>query len=201
MLRLRAHHIQPSAGNPEEQPNVAGAGQVRGEPMSRHYKCEDDCMQGKVSVLFVCLGNICRSPTAEAVFRAKVEEAGLSDRIEIASCGLGSWNLGQRPHPETRRVLDAHGISYDGIRAELIDPVRAKEFTYIVAMDHSNLEGLARLDIDEGRVHLLTDFIPGREGEEVPDPYYYGNFEGVYDLIEEGVLGLLDHIKDAHDLD
>lgn len=165
-----------------------------------HHMCEDDCMQGKVSVLFVCLGNICRSPTAEAVFRAKVQEAGLTDRIEIASCGLGSWNLGQPPHPETRRVLDAHGISYEGMRAELIDPERAKKYDYIVAMDHENVAGLARLGLGEDRVHLLTDFIPGREGEEVPDPYYYGNFEGVYDLIAEGVQGLLDHIRDAHDL-
>lgn len=158
-------------------------------------------MQKKVSVLFVCLGNICRSPTAEAVFRAKVEEAGLVDRIAVDSCALGRWNLGQRPHPETRRVLDAHGISYDGIRAKLIDPKRAKTFDYIVAMDRSNLEGLARLGIDGERVHLLTDFIPGREGEEVPDPYYYGNFEGVYELIAEGVQGLLDHIRSAHGLD
>src|SRR5690606_6351571 len=113
--------------------------------------------------------NICRSPTAEAVFRAKVQQAGLENRIEIASCGLGSWNLGQIPHPETRKVLEARNVSYDGIRAKLIDPKKAREYDYIIAMDQSNVQGLLDLDIDEGQVYLLTDFIPGKEGEDVPD--------------------------------
>lgn len=152
-------------------------------------------MKDRVSVLFVCLGNICRSPTAEAVFRVKVAEAGLQDLIEIASCALGSWNIGQMPHPRTREVLDAHGIPYDGIRAKLIDVKKANAADYVVAMDRSNVDELLRLGVDRERVYLLTDFIPGREGEDVPDPYYYGNFEGVYELIEEGATGLLEHIR------
>lgn len=154
-------------------------------------------MTDKVSVLFVCLGNICRSPTAEAVFRAKVREEGLEDVVEIASCGLGDWNLGNPPHPETQAVLKARGIPFEGMRAKLIDQSRAQGYDYIVAMDRENVRGLQRLGINEGKIHLLTDFIPGREGEDVPDPYYYGNFEGVFDLIEEGVVGLLDCIKET----
>lgn len=152
-------------------------------------------MDRKVRVLFVCLGNICRSPTAEAVFRAKVREANLGEVIDIASSGLGTWNLGEPPHPQSRAVMDARRISYDGMRAKVLTTKQMNAYDYIVAMDHSNIEELVRRGVDQTRLFLLTDFIPGREGEEVPDPYYYGNFEGVFDLIEEGVNGLLEHIK------
>lgn len=155
-------------------------------------------MADKVRVLFVCLGNICRSPTAEAVMRAKVREEGLEDRFEIASSGLGTWNLGEPPHPKSRAILDAKGIPYDGMRAKVLRTQQMNQFDYIVAMDRENLAELRRRGVDMRKVYLLTDFIPGKEGEEVPDPYYYGNFEGVFDLIEQGVHGLLRTIKEQY---
>lgn len=153
-------------------------------------------MAKKISVLFVCLGNICRSPTAEAVFRVKVEAAGLQDRIDIESTALGSWNLGEPPHPETQAVLRQRNIPFDWIRAKRLSTEEIKGYDYIIAMDQSNVSELVRRGISRDRVQLLTDYIPGRQGEDVPDPYYYGNFTGVFDLIEEGVTGLLEHIKE-----
>lgn len=152
-------------------------------------------MSPTVSVLFVCLGNICRSPTAEAVFREKVKDEGLDELIDIESCGLGTWNLGNPPHPDTQAILKAKGIPFDGMRAKRLAAERINAYDYVIAMDHENVEGLQRLGIDNDKIQLLTEYVPGKEGEAVPDPYYFGNFEGVFDLIEAGVQGLLDHIK------
>lgn len=153
-------------------------------------------MNADVKVMFVCLGNICRSPMAEAVFRHLVAERGLSDRVQVDSCGTGSWHVGNPPHAGTRRILTENGIAFDGIRAATLDPRSAAAFDYIVAMDRSNVRDLVRAGVPGDRITLLTDFIPGKEGVEVPDPYYTGNFEEVFELVREGTESLLQRIID-----
>lgn len=149
-----------------------------------------------ISVLFVCLGNICRSPMAEAVFRQMVWEAGLEKRIHIDSAGIGGWHEGEPPHRGTRKILETRGISHEGIRARQISREDLDRFDIIVAMDSSNLSALRRMaDKTSADLYLLTDFIPETDRSDVPDPYYTGNFEEVYELVEAGCRGLLQMIR------
>jgi protein-tyrosine phosphatase len=149
-----------------------------------------------VRVLFVCLGNICRSPMAEAVFRHLVDEAGLSDQITVDSAGTGSWHVGERAHHGTLDILHAHGIEYDG-RARQITRADFAQFDYILAMDSENLADLREMMPDNTQVTVrrfleFADNVPRRD---VPDPYFDGRFEEVYDLVRQGAAGLLAHIR------
>ena len=149
-----------------------------------------------VQVLFVCLGNICRSPMAEAVFQKMVNEAGLSDKIVVDSAGTGSWHVGETAHPGTRRILSQQGIRYDG-RARQIQPADLRdESTYIIAMDQSNLNDLRRRYGQHPRLYRLLDFASQSDERDVPDPYYSGNFEYVYELVSDGCRGLLATIRE-----
>lgn len=148
-----------------------------------------------ISVLFVCLGNICRSPMAEAIFRQMVGEAGLADRIEIDSAGTGSWHVGERAHPGTRRILQEHGIAYDGRARQVRPQDLAANGRYIVAMDASNLRDLQRRFGDHPRLYRLLDFATQTRERDVPDPYYENNFETVYQLVSDGCRGLLATIR------
>lgn len=149
-------------------------------------------------VLFVCLGNICRSPMAEAVFRHLVSEEGLHDQIETDSAGTGDWHLGKPPHEGTRRMLDHYRIDYSGMRARQIAVEDLERYNYIVCMDKQNFDHVARMA--EGRAHgriiKLLDFHPDQRGGDVPDPYYTGNFEEAYELIQEGCRRLLHSIRE-----
>lgn len=137
----------------------------------------------------VCLGNICRSPMAEAVFRHHVERSGLADSIEVASAGTGNWHAGERPHDGTLRTLARHGLSLDGKRAQGLDAVDVDAYDYLVAMDRANARDIGP------RALLLLDFATPRPLDpDVPDPYYSGAFEEVYDLVDAACPGLLDHI-------
>lgn len=150
----------------------------------------------KVRVLFVCLGNICRSPMAEAVFRHLVSEAGISERFAIDSAGTGNWHTGNPPHHGTRRILDQYGISYEGLKARQVAQDDFAQFDYIIAMDNQNerdLKALARqADV---RIVKLLDLVPESQLKEVPDPYYTGNFEEVYGLVQQGCRALLELIR------
>lgn len=148
-----------------------------------------------VRVLFVCLGNICRSPMAEAVFQKLVEEAGLSSKIEVDSAGTSAYHVGERAHPGTRRVLAHHGIEYDGRARQVGAQDRNNGSTYFVAMDSENLATLQERFGDLPHLHRLLDFAKNANVHDVPDPYYSDNFDYVYRLVEDGCRGLLDTIR------
>jgi protein-tyrosine phosphatase len=151
-----------------------------------------------IKVLFVCLGNICRSPMAEAVMRHKVKEAGLSDRIHVDSAGTGDWHIGKPPHEGTREILKQYNVDDTGMRARQVSGHDYSEFGYIIAMDDSNMRNLAALapGAHKAEVKKLLDFVPARNSGDVPDPYYTGNFEEVYDMVEESCTSLLAYICD-----
>ncbi|WNC15728.1 low molecular weight protein-tyrosine-phosphatase [Brevibacillus brevis] len=146
-------------------------------------------------VLFVCLGNICRSPMAEAVFRHLVAEEGLSGEIAIDSAGIGGWHAGERPHAGTQKVLNEKGIAHDTLRARQITPDDFADYDYIVCMDEENLSALERMAPPGKKVHRLLDFASLTSEQNVEDPYYTGRFSYVYDLVEDGCRGLLRHIQ------
>ncbi|WP_010632059.1 low molecular weight protein-tyrosine-phosphatase [Sporolactobacillus vineae] len=148
-----------------------------------------------IRILFVCLGNICRSPMAEAVLRRKVVQSGAADRIEVDSAGTGGWHIGSLPHPGTRKVLDKAGVSWTGIHARRVTRQDFDHFDLLVAMDRENeADLLALAGPDERRrqkVRRFMEFLDDRKGRDVPDPYYSGNFDRVYRLIDEGTDRLL----------
>jgi protein-tyrosine phosphatase len=155
----------------------------------------------KVRVLFVCTGNICRSPMAEAVFHHMVAQAGLSDRIEADSAGTGAWHIGQQPHHGTRRMLRELGIEYTHAARQVRD-ADFTDFDYLIALDRGHLSELRHLARSAGaELALLMDFAPGAQTRDVPDPYYDGRFAEVYTLVEQGCRGLLEHIVKAERLE
>ncbi|OBZ19507.1 phosphotyrosine protein phosphatase [Bacillus sp. FJAT-27264] len=148
-----------------------------------------------VNVLFVCLGNICRSPMAEAVLRHKIHERGLSSSITVDSAGTGDWHIGNPPHEGTRRILDQHGISYEGMKARRVSSDDFENYQYIICMDNSNGTNVRKLQGgEEAELLFFMDLLPEEELREVPDPYFTGNFEQVYDLMDAGCNVLLDTI-------
>ncbi|CCF13493.1 low molecular weight protein-tyrosine-phosphatase yfkJ [Brevibacillus laterosporus GI-9] len=153
-----------------------------------------------VRVLFVCLGNICRSPMAEAVFRHHVQRAGLEQFIEIDSAAIGSWHVGNPPHEGTQLVLTKHNIRFDTIVARQIHSADFQQFDYIVCMDDSNVEKLRAFAPDAKNVTKLMDYASAYKETEVEDPYFTGRFDYVYELVEAGSIGLINHIRNKYHL-
>jgi protein-tyrosine phosphatase len=154
-----------------------------------------------VKVLFLCLGNICRSPMAQAVFQQMVNKKRLHNFIAVDSAGLGGWHIGEIPHEGTRDVLNRQQIGYDGIFARQVKPADLVDFDYIVAMDAANVDGLRKMgDWHEGKVFRLLDPIVAVADKDVPDPYYTGEFDRVYELIQLGCAHLLEQIVQEHAL-
>ena len=149
------------------------------------------------SLVFVCSGNICRSPMAELVFRAKLADAGLADAVRVSSAGTGPWHVGEAADRRARATLKAHGYPTEHIAAEVSD--EDLEADLLLAADESHLAFLQSRVEDPSRVRLLRSFDPSApEGAEVPDPYYGGDdgFEDVLGMIERSVPGLLDWVRE-----
>jgi protein-tyrosine phosphatase len=159
----------------------------------------------RIGVLFVCLGNICRSPLAEGIFRHQVREAGLAGRFHIDSAGTSGYHDGEQPDRRTWAVARQRGIELEG-RSRRITEDDIAAFDYLVVMDVSNLREVNRLArrVRPGtEVHLLRSFDASAAGDlDVPDPYFGGEsgFEVVHDLVERACRGLLDHIREQHAL-
>ena len=158
-------------------------------------------MAPPVRLCFVCLGNICRSPTAEALMRRHVAEAGLEGRVEIDSAGTGSWHVGEPPDRRAAAEAGRRGVSMDGQRARQFQAADFGRFDLVVAMDPENAADLRRIAPDaaaEEKVRLLREFDP-EAGDDlaVPDPYFGGSdgFTRVFDLVDRSCAGLLDHLR------
>jgi protein-tyrosine phosphatase len=153
-----------------------------------------------VRLLFVCLGNICRSPTAEGVMRDLVREAGLEDQVTIDSAGTGDWHVGSPPDERATATARGRGITLEGA-ARQVTPADFDRFDLLVAMDGSNRRDLERLAPDHAaraKVVALREFDPlaVRDGDlDVPDPYYDGGFDHVLDVVDRACRGLLDHVR------
>jgi protein-tyrosine phosphatase len=155
-----------------------------------------------ISVLFCCMGNICRSPTAEAVFRARVEEAGLGGRIIIDSAGTHDYHIGEPPDARMQRAAVKRGYDMSELRGRQAWRGDFDRFDYVLAMDHANLAILQRLRPRDAESHLglFLEFARNHAEREVPDPYYGGEagFEQVLDMVEDAAEGLLQHIRQQH---
>ena len=153
----------------------------------------------KIRVLFVCLGNICRSPTAEGVFRHLVDGRGLSEVFEIDSAGTSGWHEGAPPDPRSQEEALRHGVDLSGQRSRVVVADDFERFDYILAMDGSNLNELRRqCPADcQGRLFRLTSFAPFLGVHDVPDPYYGGDrgFERVFAMVQASAEGLLAAIE------
>lgn len=161
-----------------------------------------------IRVLLVCMGNICRSPMAEAVLAHLIKEAGLSDKITLDSAGTGGWHVGEPADPRTLAVLKKHGIAYAG-HARQLQRSDFDQFDYILAMDTENLSGIRRVagSPKEGQaapeIALFLSYANAAgllSKSEVPDPYYNNQFDAVYELVSVGSKALLDHLRQTHAL-
>jgi protein-tyrosine phosphatase len=154
-----------------------------------------------VRVLFVCMGNICRSPLAQGVFENLVRREGLEGEIFVDSAGTLSYHVGRAPDPRAQESARRRGLDLDSQRARRIQPEDCEEFDYVLTMDEENYQAVEALCRGGGaEVRPFLDFAAARVGTEVPDPFYGGpeGFEHVVDLVEEASEGLLEEIKKKH---
>jgi len=158
----------------------------------------------KISVLFVCMGNICRSPTAHGVFLDMVNKAELEDRIKVDSAGTHAYHVAEPPDPRAQEAALKRDVDLSGLRARKAVQNDFYEYDYVIAMDNSNFSSLLSMAPEghEDKLKLFLEYAPHLDVTEVPDPYYGGRngFERVLDLIEAASEGLLEDVKKHHNL-
>lgn len=156
----------------------------------------------KIRVLFVCMGNICRSPTAEGAFRKLVADQGLADRIETDSAGTHAYHIGEPPDRRAQSAATSRDIDLSMLRGRKFIPQDFHEFDYVIAMDESNYSDMDAINPGDGKAvfSLFLEYATQTDEKEVPDPYYGGNmgFEFVLDLVQDASAGLLAHIRQHH---
>ncbi len=150
-----------------------------------------------IKIMFVCLGNICRSPMAEFVFRDMVKKAGLSNEIEIKSSATSRWEIGNPVHHGTRARLKKEGIDTLGKVAVQLTKNDFSEFDYLIGMESANIRDMLKISggANTEKVYKLLDFA---SGGDIADPWYTGNFDVTYDDVLNGCLGLLEHLKEKY---
>lgn len=158
-----------------------------------------------IKVLFVCLGNICRSPLAEAIFNHKIGALGLSRQFKSDSAGTSDFHIGELPDDRTIRCAHRNGLKINH-RGRQVNRTDFRDFDYIIAMDDNNLRNLNNLKIrfsfPDKEIFLMRDFVQGWEGLPVPDPYYGGeeDFEEIFRILDEAIESFLTKIKEIHQL-
>lgn len=176
--------------------------QERGANLSEAQNRQDGSPADKVKVLFVCMGNICRSPSAEAIFRYHVETGGFKPFVEVASAGTHDYHVGDGADPRSNKAAMERGIDMSAHRAQHFKKAHFEQYDYIVVMDERNHEHVMQMCPPgrHERVHYFMDFAPQLNVREVPDPYHGGpeGFEHVLNLIEAASAGLLADIREQH---
>jgi protein-tyrosine phosphatase len=155
-----------------------------------------------IKVVFVCLGNICRSPTAEGIFRHLVDQQGLSTSVSTDSSGTSGWHIGEPPDRRAQQAARAKGIDLSDLKSRKSKPEDFINFNYVIAMDQSNYDDLLAICPTgyEGRLHMFLSYAPELGKMDVPDPYYHDGFDTVFDMLESASQGLLSDIRARHNL-
>lgn len=172
-----------------------------GDPAGRIAGRTQRATLARMRILLVCLGNICRSPTAEAAVREALESEGLAEEVEVASAGTGGWHVGEAPDRRMRKAADQVGLTLDGT-ARQVTAEDFERFDLLLAMDHSNYEQLCALAPDDdarAKVRFFRDFEESADDREVPDPYFGGRagFDRVVEISRASAQGLVAAIRDG----
>jgi protein-tyrosine phosphatase len=153
-----------------------------------------------IQVLFVCLGNICRSPMAEGVFRDLLKKENLSNKISVDSAATSSWHIGSPPHKGTLAILKKYNISAEGLVGRQLTKEDFETFDYIIGMDESNVKNIFEITGKPQHPKIIRLLDLTKYNKDVPDPYYTGDFEETYQLVTDGCRALLKKIRMEHNI-
>lgn len=153
-----------------------------------------------IHVLFVCLGNICRSPMAEGVFRNVLKQENLSSKVSVDSAATSSWHIGSPPHKGTLAILKKYNISAEGLVGRQLTKADFEKFEYIIGMDESNVKNIFEITGNPQHPKIIRLLDLTEHNKDVPDPYYTGDFEETFQLVTDGCQALLEKIRKEHSL-